>query len=74
VELPSAVQFARELGVKSAWTIRRLIQEMQDLYGLPIDYEYSWHGYYYTEAGRLESLGKELLSVALPPCAAGRND
>ena len=22
---------------------------MQDLYGLPIDYDYSRHGYYYTE-------------------------
>jgi predicted DNA-binding transcriptional regulator YafY len=49
VKLPSAVQFAQELGVKSARTIRRLIQKMQDLYGLPIDWDHSRKGYYYME-------------------------
>jgi predicted DNA-binding transcriptional regulator YafY len=49
VKLPSAVQFARELGVRSARTIQRLIQEMQDLHGLPIEWVHSRHGYRYTE-------------------------
>lgn len=49
VPLPSAVQFAQELGVKSSRTIQRLIQEMQDLHGIPIAYNYERHGYEYTE-------------------------
>ena len=49
MKLPSAVQFAQELGVRSARTIQRLIQKMQDLYGLPIDWDHSRKGYYYME-------------------------
>src|SRR5262245_34485768 len=48
VKLPSAVQFAQELGV-DARTIQRLIRTMQDLYGLPIEWNYSRKGYHYLE-------------------------
>ena len=49
MELPSAVRFARELGVKSPRTIQRLIEEMRSLYGAPIDYCYRRKGYFYEE-------------------------
>src|SRR5204862_2901173 len=49
MKLPSAKQFAQELGVKSAETIQRLIRKMKDLHGIPIDWEPSRKGYYYTE-------------------------
>jgi predicted DNA-binding transcriptional regulator YafY len=49
VPLPSAKSMAQELGVKSARTIRRLIEEMKDLYGLPIEWVPTRHGYRYTE-------------------------
>ena len=49
MELPSAVRFARELGVKSARTIQRLIEEMRALYGMPIAYCYRRKGYFYEE-------------------------
>jgi proteasome accessory factor B len=49
LELPNAVQFARELGVKSARTIQRLIQEMIDAYGRPIRFNTRRGGYEYTE-------------------------
>jgi predicted DNA-binding transcriptional regulator YafY len=46
--LPSAKSFSKELRVEEK-TIRRLIKEMQDLYGLPIEFVPSRHGYLYTE-------------------------
>jgi predicted DNA-binding transcriptional regulator YafY len=46
--LPSAKSFGRELGVEEK-TIRRLIKEMKDLYGIPVDFVPSRHGYLYTE-------------------------
>jgi predicted DNA-binding transcriptional regulator YafY len=46
--LPSAKEFGKELGVDEK-TVRRLIQEMQDLYGMPIEFVPSRHGYRYTE-------------------------
>jgi predicted DNA-binding transcriptional regulator YafY len=46
--LPSAKSLGEQLGVDEK-TIRRLIKEMQDLYGLPIQFVPSRHGYLYTE-------------------------
>src|SRR5688500_8062651 len=47
-ELPSAKAMAEALHT-GARTVRRLIEAMQDLYGMPIEYVYAKHGYRYTE-------------------------
>jgi predicted DNA-binding transcriptional regulator YafY len=48
MKLPTAKSLGEELGVDER-TVRRLIQEMQDLYGLPIEFVPSRFGYLYTE-------------------------
>ena len=48
LELPSAKTFGTELR-RSARTIQRLIQKMQDQWGIPIDYDNRRKGYYYLE-------------------------